>query len=371
MCNFGSMKNEKSSAMMKMKNIYLLLFVLCFAIRLQADPMSNATARTYYEKGKQYFRAGDYKSAEFQFEYASFHDDGSVSTDSVNMMRSMSIYCKIHKDSGDVCYDGRRYDEAYVHYSLVAQKNGSDADCREMMNICYDKWKMVRESHSGMVRMEPGFFVMGRNDGPDNEKPSHTVHLDSFFIDKYEVSNSQYVVFLNLKGLYDVESHIRICVDSPNCHIRYDAVANWYSVEPGYENYPVFGVTWYGANDYALWSGMSLPTEAQWEYAFGDSSDGDSNYYHNVRSGTPNSYGIYGMSDNGREWVSDSYSGVAYQYSDSRNPEHHEVREYKTVRGGASLDDDFNPKTFRDYERPGFGRGSIGFRCVKNIASVK
>ena len=73
MCNFGSMKNEKSSAMMKMKNIYLLLFVLCFAIRLQADPMSNATARTYYEKGKQYFRAGDYKSAEFQFEYASFH----------------------------------------------------------------------------------------------------------------------------------------------------------------------------------------------------------------------------------------------------------------------------------------------------------
>ena len=228
--------------------------------------------------------------------------------------------------------------------------------------------------------MEPGFFVMGRNDGPDNEKPSHTVHLDSFFIDKYEVSNSQYVVFLNLKGLYDVERHIRICVDSPNCHIRYNAVANWYSVEPGYENYPVFGVTWYGANDEDC---RTMVVKGCYEFslrdAVNDTAIGHVNLLQNpqgqrrrllrrpqVRRGLRAL-----LARRSREWVSDSYSGVAYQYSDSRNPEHHEVREYKTVRGGASLDDDFNPKTFRDYERPGFGRGSIGFRCVKNIASVK
>jgi len=354
---------------MKMKNIYVLLLGLCFAYELQAAIVSSA--RTYFEKGKHYYRSGDYKAAEFQFEYASFHDDGSVSSDSVNIMRSMSIYCKIHKDSGDVCYDDRRFDEAYIHYALVAQKNSEDHDCREMMRLCQDKSKLGRASNVGMVRIESGFFMMGRNDGPDNEKPSHTVHLDSFYIDKYEVSNSQYVVFLNAKGLYDAEMHIRICVNGPNCHISYDAVANWYSVEKGYEDYPVFGVTWYGANDYALWCGKTLPTEAQWEYAFGDSADSDSNYYHNVKSGKPNSNGIYGMCDNGREWVSDSYSGVAYQNSDTHNPEHHEVREYKTVRGGASLDDDYHPKTFRDYERPEFGRGSIGFRCVKNIASVK
>ncbi|MBR4271375.1 MAG: SUMF1/EgtB/PvdO family nonheme iron enzyme [Bacteroidales bacterium] len=354
-----------------MKNVYVLLLGLSYALGLQAAPMLSA--RSYYEKGMHYFLIGDYKAAEFQFEYASFHDgDGSVSSDSVRIMRNLATYCKIHKDSGYVCYDGRRYDEAYVHYSLVSQKNGSDTDCREMMSICYDKCKMMSDSYSGMVRMEPGYFMMGRNDGPDNEKPSHAVRLDSFYIDKCEVSNAQYALFLNQKGVYDSENHIRICIDSPMCHIRYDAVANWYSAEAGYEDFPVLGVTWYGANDYAQWKGKSLPTEAQWEYAFGDSpQDGDGGYYHNVKSGKPNSYGIYGMTDNGREWVSDSYSGVAYQCSDTRNPEHHEVREYKTVRGGASLDDDFNPKTFRDYERPGFGRGSIGFRCVKNIASVK
>jgi len=347
---------------------------MCYALGLQAAPVSSASARTYFEKGMHYFRAGDYKAAEFQFEYASFHDgDGSVSSDSVKIMRSVSNYCKIHKDSGYVCYDSRRYDEAYVHYSLVSQKNSSDTICRDMMTICYDKWRMTVDSHSGMVRMEPGYFMMGRNDGPDNEKPSHAVRLDSFYIDKYEVSNSQYAVFLNQKGLYDAERHIRICIDSPTCHIRYDAATNWYSAEAGYEDFPVFGVTWYGASDYAQWKGKTLPTEAQWEYAFGDAPEegGEDGYYHNVKSGTPNSYGIYGMTDNGREWVSDSYSGVAYQFSDTRNPEHHEVREFKTVRGGASMDDDFNPKTFRDYERPSFGRGSIGFRCVKNVASVK
>lgn len=350
---------------MKMKNIYLLLVLVGISMTIEAAP--KASARTYFEKGKQYFRASDYKAAAFQFEYASFHDgDGTVSADSVQIMHTLSVFCKTHKDSGDVCYDGRRYDEAYVHYALVSQKNRDDYECRDMMNICQDKSRVMRDSYSGMVRMEPGFFMMGRNDGPMNEQPSHTVRLDSFYIDKSEVSNSQYVIFLNLKGSKNLEGHSRICIGSPNCRIKYDEKSDWYSVEKGFEDYPAFGVTWYGANDYATWVGKSLPTEAQWEYAFGDAQETTGEYYHGVRNGTPNNFGIYGMTDNGREWVSDSYSGNAYQNSVARNPEHHEVREFKTVRGGTSMDEDFNPKTFRDYERPGFGRGSIGFRCVKN-----
>ena len=350
---------------MKMKNIYILLFVICFVKLVHAMPLANA--RTYYVKGINYYRAGDYKAAEFQFEFASFHEsDGTVSADSVGMMRNLSNYCRIHKDSGDVCYNGQRFDEAYVHYALVSQKNSFDEECREMMEICREKGTLMRDSKAGMVRIDNGVFKMGRNNGPSNEQPLHNVRLDAFYIDKYEVSNVQYAIFLNLKGCYDAEQHLRICIGSPNCHIRYDEKTEWYSVDKGYEYYPVFGVTWYGANDYAMWTGKSLPTEAQWEYAFGDAAEGDSGYYHDVRTGKSNRFGIFGMTDNGREWVADSYSDIAYRCTDTRNPEHHEVREYKSVRGGVSMDDDFNARTFRDFERPGFGRGCIGFRCVKN-----
>ena len=355
---------------MKMKNFCLLLFLIGFAVDVGASALSDA--RSYFEKGKRYFRQGDYKSASFQFEFASFHhSDGTVSADSVKIMSAISAFCKIHRDSGNVCYERRKYDEAYMHYALVARKNQFDSVCRQMMTTCEEKGRMMRVSTSAMVRMEPGFFMMGRNDGPDNEQPAHTVHLDAFYMDKYEVTNSQFASFLSRKGVYDVEQRLRIFIESPGCHIRYDATEDTYSVEDGYEDFPVLGVTWYGANDYAVWVGKSLPTEAQWEYAFGDAEASDGGYFHNVRSGKPNKFGICGMSDNGSEWVSDSYVGNAYLSSDTRNPEHHEVREYKTVRGGSSLDDDFNARTFRDYERPSFGGGGVGFRCVKNIVNVK
>ena len=53
------------------------------------------------------------------------------------------------------------------------------------------------------------------------------------------------------------------------------------------------------------------------------------------------------------------------------DPEHHEIGEYKAIRGSKSDDDDYNPATYRDYELPTYSGGSIGFRCVKNISHVK
>lgn len=350
---------------MKMKKIYLLLVVVGIFADLKAVPLW--TARTYYEKGMDCYRACEYAAAAKQFECASFHDDdGTVSVDSIRIMKGLAIYCKQHRDSGDICYDNRMYGDAYQHYALVYQKNKLDLECRDLMKIC--RSKNVKNPYAGMALMEQGYFNMGRNDGPANEQPCHMVHLESFYIDKNEVSNAEYAAFLNDNGRYDSEKHLRIRIGSANCHIRYDEDSDKYSAEPGFENYPVFGVTWYGAYDYALSVGKSLPTEAQWEYAFGD-AEPSGDFYHAVGDGMPNQFGIRGMADNGREWVADSYSESAYMCADSHNPEHHEVKDFKTVRGGSSLDDDFNPKTFRDYERPGFGRGSIGFRCVKNLVS--
>ncbi|MBQ1698537.1 MAG: SUMF1/EgtB/PvdO family nonheme iron enzyme [Bacteroidales bacterium] len=351
-----------------MKNICLLLIWVGLSVIGQAMPLWSA--KDYYEKGIDRFRAGEYQKAADDFEYASFKwDDATVSIDSVKYMRQLAIDCKIHKDSGDVMYEHRLYVEAYKHYEFVCKHNLYDSQCREMMGVCMRKGN--KGAFANMVMMEPSHFKMGRNGGPANEQPCHVVHLTPYYIDKSEVSNAEFALFLNIKGIYSKDGNKRMDVFSPKSHIKYDKKTGWFSVEKGYDNYPVLGVTWYGAHDYALWVGKSLPTEAQWEYAFGDAKENDGDYYHNVGNGTPNKFGIYGMSDNGREWVEDWYSDTAYECSDLQNPEQHEILEYKSIRGGQSLDDDFNPATFRDYEPPTYSGGNIGFRCVKNITHNK
>jgi formylglycine-generating enzyme required for sulfatase activity len=52
----------------------------------------------------------------------------------------------------------------------------------------------------GMIRIPAGIFVMGRSDGPEDERPEHKVNLDEFFIDQNQVTNSQFGRFLNAVG---------------------------------------------------------------------------------------------------------------------------------------------------------------------------
>ena len=49
----------------------------------------------------------------------------------------------------------------------------------------------------GMVYIEGGRFLMGRNDGEEDERPAHDVTVPSFFLDKYEVTNRQYKEFVD------------------------------------------------------------------------------------------------------------------------------------------------------------------------------
>ncbi|PIU63790.1 MAG: hypothetical protein COS84_09260, partial [Armatimonadetes bacterium CG07_land_8_20_14_0_80_40_9] len=50
----------------------------------------------------------------------------------------------------------------------------------------------VRREKRGMVYIPAGEFIMGSNDYDNDEKPEHKVHLSAYYIDKYEVTNSQY-----------------------------------------------------------------------------------------------------------------------------------------------------------------------------------
>ena len=49
----------------------------------------------------------------------------------------------------------------------------------------------------GMVLIPAGEFQMGSSTGYSNEKPVHTVYIDAFYMDKYEVTNAQYKAFVD------------------------------------------------------------------------------------------------------------------------------------------------------------------------------
>lgn len=98
----------------------------------------------------------------------------------------------------------------------------------------------------GMVCIPGGPFLRGRDDGPKNAQPSATVWLQTFYMDKNEVTNADY----------------QVCVDAKACP----------KSGPQYKDFsrpeqPINGISWYEARTYCEFVGKKLPTEAQWEKA--------------------------------------------------------------------------------------------------------
>ena len=250
-------------------------------------------------------------------------------------------------------------------------------------------------SYANMVLIPAGEFQMGsnENDAENDEKPMHTIYVDAFYIDKYEVTNAQYKKFTDANPQWQKGRIPRKYHDG-------DYLKDWdgNNYPPSKGNHPVVYVSWYAAMAYAQWAGKRLPTEAEWEkaargglagkkYTWGNLFDSSkANYGENIGDTTAvgiypaNGYGLYDMTGNVWEWCLDEYEANFYSISPGHNPlaggtvnnivsDFTNVKSVRVLRGGSWVS---NIKFVRVSDRtrftPKITNKARGFRCVRGVA---
>ena len=240
-----------------------------------------------------------------------------------------------------------------------------------------------------MVLIPAGEFQMGSSENTD-EQPVHTVYIDAFYMDKYEVTNAQYKRFLDANPQWRKGRIASTYHDG-------DYLKHWNgnNYPPGKGKHPVTYVSWYAAMAYAKWAGKRLPTEAEWEkaargglagqqYPWGDAIDSvRANYNKNVGDTTfvgkysSNGYGLYDIAGNVLEWCLDMYDQDFYASSPRRNPiagasvlsvttNFSKIRTARVLRGGSwSQLSQYVRVADRTKGNPMLSYFGAGFRCVR------
>lgn len=236
-----------------------------------------------------------------------------------------------------------------------------------------------------MVSVPAGLFLMGSNNGPDDERPQHKVDLGAFLIDRAKVTNGAFALFLNAVGPRGPRGENYFDVDDNDARIhRRDGT---WRADPGHERHPVVEVSWPGAVAYCAWLGKRLPTEAEWEkaargtdgrkYPWGNDAPDHTRAHFGagwndlrpvgslVKGASP--YGALDMAGNGWEWVSSVYRPYPYQPNDGR--EDLTAQQVRGTRGGGH-DSRASELTTTHRGRhvsrnPRGGHHNISFRCAR------
>jgi len=212
-----------------------------------------------------------------------------------------------------------------------------------------------------LVWVPGGSFMMGSNDGDDDEKPVHEVELDGFWIGKTEVTVAQWRSVMG---------------SVPEHNDRGD-------------DHPVVWVSWDDCQEFCEKVGLSLPTEAQWEYAargpesrvypWGDEWDPKRVCCHENRgpggrmfpvgsfSAGASWCGALDMAGNVYEWCGDCYDEDCYAQSPRRNPTGPAAGEWRVLRGGSwGSSASICRSAARRHRRPEDSYDDLGFRVARS-----
>lgn len=225
-----------------------------------------------------------------------------------------------------------------------------------------EQWTPVEQEFDGvmMVLVPAGCFMMGSEDGYDDEQPVHEQCFDEpFWIDKYEVTQAQFEQLGGQKANANAFTGI---------------------------NLPVERITWFEARDYCENNrGGRLPTEREWEYAARGPNNliypwGNDFVANNVvyeananetapvgsRAGGVSWVGAMDMSGNVWEWVSSLYGAYPYDENDESVNDNTNVR---VLRGGSWDYYDFNVRaSYRLWNSPTLLNDGRGFRCARSYS---
>jgi len=241
-----------------------------------------------------------------------------------------------------------------------------------------------------VARLQKLFEIKGAR-FVEPEIPKHTVTIDSFYMDRHLVTNSQFKKFVE-ENLFWQPDRIPSSLHNGN-YVRHWEANGIPLKRP---NHPVVNVSWFAAVAYCQWVGKRLPTEVEWEHAargklnglfpWGDEpvDKGRANYSGSaigtttaVGSYPANGYGLFDMAGNVWEYLADEWG--PYTSNAQRNPvaggdlflegdAFLRIRTRRVIRGGSWGGAAVNLWVdYRDSHSPDDARDFVGFRCAKSL----